>query len=99
MNGGSASGSEILAGAVQDYERGFLVGTKSFGKGSVQNWIPLVDDQGLVRVTIARWLTPNGRTIHDVGLEPDFVIEITDEDIENERDSQLEKAIELLTNP
>lgn len=99
INEGSASGSEILAGAIQDYGRGLLVGTTSFGKGSVQNWIPLVDDQGLVRVTIARWLTPNGRTIHGIGLEPDYVVEFTEEDIENEHDPQLAKAIELLTNP
>jgi carboxyl-terminal processing protease len=99
INGGSASGSEIVAGAVQDYERGSLVGTTSFGKGSVQNWIPLVNEEGLVRVTIARWLTPDGRTIHDIGVVPDFEVEITEEDIQNEHDSQLEKAIELLTNP
>lgn len=99
INGGSASGSEILAGAVQDDNRGYLVGTTTFGKGSVQNWVPLVNDEGLVRVTIARWLTPNGRTIHDIGLKPDFEVEITEEDIQNEHDSQLEKAIELLSNP
>jgi carboxyl-terminal processing protease len=99
VNEGSASGSEILAGAVQDYERGYLVGTTTFGKGSVQSLTPLVNEQGLVRVTIARWLTPNERTIHGQGLEPDYEVEITEEDIENERDPQLDKAIELLTNP
>lgn len=98
INEGSASASEIVAGAIQDHERGVLVGATSFGKGSVQNWIPLPDEQGAVRVTIARWLTPNERTIHQVGLEPDYVIVITEEDIEAERDPQLEKAIELLTN-
>jgi carboxyl-terminal processing protease len=71
----------------------------TFGKGSVQNWIPLVDDQGLVRVTIARWLTPNERTIHELGVEPDIIVELTEEDFEAERDPQLEKAIELLTSP
>lgn len=99
INEGSASASEIVAGAIQDYERGTLVGMLTFGKGSVQNWIPLVDDQGLVRVTIARWLTPNGRTIHELGVEPDVIIELTEEDFEAERDPQLDKAIELLTNP
>ncbi len=99
VNGGSASGSEIVAGAIQDYERGILVGTTSFGKGSVQSWVPLVDDQGAVRVTIARWLTPNGRTIHELGIEPDYIIELTEEDFEADRDPQLDKAIELLTNP
>jgi carboxyl-terminal processing protease len=99
INEGSASASEIVAGAIQDYERGTLVGMLTFGKGSVQNWIPLVDDQGLVRVTIARWLTPNGRTIHKLGVEPDVIVELTEEDFEAERDPQLEKAIELLTSP
>ena len=99
INEGSASGSEIVAGAIQDYERGILVGMVSFGKGSVQNWIPLADDQGLVRVTIARWLTPNERTIHELGVIPDFEIEITQEDYDNELDPQLDKAIELLINP
>jgi carboxyl-terminal processing protease len=97
INEGSASASEIFAGAIQDYDRGTLVGTTTFGKGSVQNWIPLMNDQGAVRVTIARWLTPDERHIHNVGIEPDVEVEITEEDIEAERDSQLEKAIEILT--
>jgi carboxyl-terminal processing protease len=99
INEGSASGSEIVAGAVQDYERGTLVGMVSFGKGSVQNWIPLVDEQGLVRVTIARWLTPKGRTIHELGIEPDIEVEYTEEDFLNDLDPQLDKAIEILINP
>ena len=99
INEGSASGSEIVAGAIQDYERGTLVGMVSFGKGSVQNWIPLVDDQGLVRVTIARWLTPKGRTIHELGVEPDIEVEYTEEDFLNELDPQLDKAIEILIKP
>jgi carboxyl-terminal processing protease len=99
INEGSASGSEIVAGAIQDYERGTLVGMVSFGKGSVQNWIPLSDEQGMVRVTIARWLTPNERTIHEVGVTPDIEVDYTDEDFENDVDPQLEKAIEILTNP
>jgi carboxyl-terminal processing protease len=99
VNEGSASASEIVAGAIQDYDRGMLVGMVTFGKGSVQNWIPLVNDQGLVRVTIARWLTPNGRTIHEKGVEPDVIVELTEEDFEAERDPQLDKAVELLTSP
>jgi carboxyl-terminal processing protease len=99
INEGSASGSEIVAGAIQDYERGILVGMVTFGKGSVQNWIPLADEQGMVRVTIARWLTPNGRTIHELGVVPDIEIEYTEEDFLNEIDPQLNKAIELLTSP
>ena len=96
VNEGSASASEIVAGAIQDSGRGQLVGVTSFGKGSVQTWVPLKDDQGAVRITIARWLTPNGRTIHEVGLEPDIVVELTEEDVTAERDPQLDKAIELL---
>jgi carboxyl-terminal processing protease len=96
VNGGSASASEIAAGAIQDYERGLIVGTTTYGKGSVQNWIPLNNDQGAVKVTIARWLTPKGRLIHEVGLTPDHVVELTEEDIEAGVDPQLDKAIELL---
>jgi carboxyl-terminal processing protease len=72
VNEGTASASEIVAGAIQDYGRAPLVGTTTFGKGSVQNWVPLDNDQGAVRVTIARWLTPNERQIHQVGLSPDY---------------------------
>ncbi len=96
IDGGSASASEIVAGAIQDLGRGLLVGETSFGKGSVQNWIPLSGNQGAVRVTIARWYTPNGRLIQQQGLEPDVAVEITEEDIKAGRDPQLEKAIELL---
>lgn len=98
INEGSASASEITAGAIQDYERGVLVGMTSYGKGSVQNWVTLQNDQGAIRVTIARWLTPNGRQINELGLTPDIEVEITEEDIAAERDSQLEKAIEILQN-
>jgi carboxyl-terminal processing protease len=96
INEGSASASEILAGAIQDYDRGKLVGVTSFGKGSVQSWISLQNGQGAVRVTIARWLTPKERTIHEVGIEPDLIVEISDEDILAERDPQLDKALEVL---
>jgi len=99
INDGSASASEIVAGAVQDSGRGQLVGTTSFGKGSVQNWIPLANEEGAVRVTIARWMTPDGRTIHEIGLEPDVVVELTEEDITAGRDPQLDKAIQLLKQP
>ncbi len=96
VNEGTASASEIVAGAIQDHGRGKLVGVTSFGKGTVQNWIPLNNDQGAVRVTIARWLTPNENTIHDVGLTPDVVVEMTEEDYNNDRDPQLDKAVEVL---
>jgi len=96
INEGSASASEVVAGAIQDLNRGKLVGVTSYGKGSVQNWIPLNNDQGAVRVTIAKWLTPNERTIHKIGLTPDVEVEMTEEDYEAERDPQLDKAVEIL---
>jgi carboxyl-terminal processing protease len=96
IDAGSASASEILAGAVQDHERGLLVGETSFGKGSVQNWEALSGENGAVRVTIALWLTPNGRLIHETGLDPDVEVLLTEDDIENDRDTQLLEAIRLL---
>jgi carboxyl-terminal processing protease len=121
VNEGSASASEIVSGAIQDYGRAPLVGTTTFGKGSVQYWIPLSKEQGAVRVTIASWLTPNHRLIHEIGLEPDFpiigipqsiidegfdpsvlgmdpedIIILSPEEIQQGRDVQLEKAIEIL---
>jgi carboxyl-terminal processing protease len=99
VNEWSASASELVAGALQDYGRAQLVGVTTFGKGSVQNWIPLSNEEGAVRVTIARWYTPKGRNISEVGLVPEVVVEITDEDIQAGKDPQLEKAIELLTTP
>ena len=95
---GSASASEIFAGAVKDYKRGILVGQTTFGKGLVQLPITLPDEQGVLSITIARWLTPLGTTIHEIGIQPDYSIEITENDIELGLDPQLEKAIELLTN-
>jgi len=96
INEGSASASEIVAGAIQDYDRGYLVGMKSYGKGSVQNYIDLDKDQGAVRITVARWLTPLGRQIHQIGLQPDFPVEITEEDLAAGLDPQLEQAIAVL---
>ena len=93
IDGGSASASEIVAGAIQDHDRGLLVGETSFGKGSVQNWIELNDNQGAVRVTIARWYTPDGRQIHEVGLTPD--VEVLPAEA-GQADLQLNEAIELL---
>jgi carboxyl-terminal processing protease len=96
VNEGSASASEIVAGAIQDLNRGPLVGATTFGKGSVQNWIELSNQQGAVRVTVARWLTPDKRQIHEIGLTPDFEVELTEQDILDELDPQLDKAIEVL---
>jgi carboxyl-terminal processing protease len=98
IDGGSASASEILAGAIQDYERGLLIGETSFGKGSVQQWVNLQADQGAVRITTARWYTPNDRLIHEEGLVPDIEVELTDEDRQAGLDPQLDRAIELLSS-
>jgi carboxyl-terminal processing protease len=96
IDGGSASASEIVAGAIQDHERGLLVGETSFGKGSVQFWIELDDEEGAVRVTIARWYTPDGKLIDMQGLTPDYEVILTEEDVLANQDPPLEKAIELL---
>ncbi len=92
VNGGTASASEIVSGAIQDKGRGVLVGTKTYGKGSVQNVIPLSDGSSL-HVTIAEWLTPNGRQITGQGLQPDVVVELSNDDVANGRDPQLDRAI------
>lgn len=96
INEGSASASEIVAGAIQDTGRGKIVGVKSYGKGSVQKWTNLINDQGAVRVTIASWLTPNERSINEIGISPDVVVEITEEDVNAGKDPQLDKAIQIL---
>jgi len=96
INEGSASASEILAGALQDYERATLVGEKSYGKGSVQNRQLLSNNQGAARVTIAKWLTPKERAIDHVGLTPDVLVEMTPEDFAAGRDPQLDAAVETL---
>jgi carboxyl-terminal processing protease len=96
INEGSASASEILAGALQDYGRATLVGMQSYGKGSVQIRQPLSNGQGAARVTIAKWLTPNERAINDIGLTPDVIVEMTAEDFEAGRDPQLDAAVETL---
>jgi carboxyl-terminal processing protease len=96
INQGTASASEIVAGAIQDLKRGSLVGVKSFGKGSVQQPTPLVNNQGAVRITIAHWLTPNGRMINGIGLTPDYEVQITQADTDARKDPQLAKALEIL---
>lgn len=101
VNGNSASASEIFAGAVKDYKIGTLVGTKTFGKGIVQQLIDLKDGSAL-KLTIASYFTPNGTNIHGVGIEPDEKVELNesakeDNVIEPEEDNQLQKAIEIVT--
>ena len=92
INEGSASASEIVAGAISDYDRGKLVGQRTFGKGTVQTVIPMGDGSAL-RLTTARYYTPNGTFIHEKGIEPDILVEF---DQEAEEDAQLQKAIEML---
>jgi carboxyl-terminal processing protease len=98
VDGGSASASEILAGALHEYGKATLVGTKTFGKGSVQELIKITSETSL-KVTVARWLTPNGNSFSHDGIEPDVEIKITEDDIEYIKDGgdpQLDKAIEVL---
>jgi len=92
---GSASASEILAGALSERAGAKLVGEKSFGKGTVQDAADFDDGSGL-HLSVAKWLTPKGVWVHDKGLEPDFKVELTDEDINAGRDPQLDKALDLL---
>jgi len=98
INKGSASASEIVAGALQDQGRATILGTRSFGKGSVQTLMPL-DDGRAIKLTTAHYFTPSGRSIHGEGIEPDMLVEPTEEDLEDNKDSQLEEAIMLLKKP
>ena len=95
VNNGSASASEILAGALQEHGVAKLVGIKTFGKGSVQELIEITPETSL-KVTIARWLTPNGHNLSHDGLNPDYEVKIIQKDIDEKRDPQLDKAIEIL---
>lgn len=95
INQGSASASEILAGALRDDRHVKLIGTQSFGKGCVQEVIDLTGGSFL-KVTIANWLTPNGGSITDIGLTPDIKVDITDNDIQQKKDPQLDKALEII---
>jgi carboxyl-terminal processing protease len=95
IDGGSASASEIVAGALQDTGRATLVGQTSFGKGTVQQWQELTGEGGAFRLTIARWLTPSKRWIHDIGLEPEVPVELPAE-LDPDTDPTLDRALELL---
>lgn len=96
VNGGSASASEILAGALQDAGKATLIGQTTFGKGSVQEYHELPDG-GAVKITVAKWLTPLGRSIDKEGITPDQEVDYTEEDFHAKQDPQLNAAIDLLT--
>jgi len=95
VNEGSASASEILAGALRDIKGIKIIGQRTFGKGSVQQLEKLKDGSS-IKITVAKWLTPAGLNISEEGIAPDVEIEITEEDIDEMRDPQLDKALEVL---
>ena len=96
INYGSASASEIVAGALKDHKRAILIGENSYGKGSVQSIIPL-KNQGAIRLTISKYYLPSGKSISEVGVIPDFEVEEENEDfvINTASDNQLNFAIKL----
>jgi carboxyl-terminal processing protease len=98
VNGGSASASEILAGALHDTGRATLVGVKTFGKGTIQQWIQLPNDSGGFRLSTAKWLTPNKTWIHGLGITPDAIVPLPDAGAQGQ-DPQLARALEILTAP
>ena len=95
IDGGSASASEILAGALSEHGVAKLVGTKSFGKGSVQELVPVTADTYL-KVTVAKWLTPKGVSISEHGLKPDYIVKLPADYDKTKKDTQMEKAVEIL---
>jgi len=103
VNEGSASASEIMAGALKDLNKATLVGQKTYGKGSVQELIPIDKNQNL-KLTIAHWLTPNGTLIQDKGIIPDYVVTnplaeaSTYGKIDTQNDLQFKKALEVITS-
>lgn len=96
VNEGSASASEILAGALREYNKAILIGENTFGKGSVQELVPLTSDTSL-KITVAHWFTPLGRSISNGGLAPDIEVKLTPENTKNSADPQLKAAIKYLT--
>jgi len=96
VDGGSASAAEILAGALSEHGVAELVGTKTFGKGSVQELVPITSETSL-KVTVAHWLTPHGQNLSKNGLVPDYEIPLTDKDIQAKQDPQMDKALEILS--
>ncbi len=97
VNGSTASGSEVVAGALQDAGRGPLIGERTFGKGSVWEFFELSDGSALA-ITVSRWYTPSGRLIEGEGLVPDFEVQVTEADLENGADTQLQRAVDYIKN-
>ena len=95
INGGSASASEILAGALKDLKGVKLIGEKSFGKGTVQQ-LETLKDGSMVKITVAHWRMPGGELIDKNGINPDFEVKISEEDLTADRDPQLDKAVEVI---
>jgi len=95
VNGGSASASEIVAGALQDYQHATIIGEQTFGKGTVQDYEQFPDGSSL-KLTVAKWLTPGGKSINDQGIRPDVEVDLTFDDYDNNRDPQLEAAYLIL---
>ena len=95
VNGASASASEILSGAMKDYHKAKIIGTKTYGKGMVQKIIPMPNQTGL-NLTIAKYLTPKGKDINKKGISPDLEVKFTMNDIKANKDVQLEKAKDLM---
>lgn len=97
INQGSASASEVVTGAIQDYKRGTIIGETSYGKGTGQIGYELSNEQGEARITIFRWLTPNGNWVHEKGITPDIEVKMTKADREAKLDPQLDAAVKALT--
>ena len=95
INGSTASASEIVVGALKDYNKVTIVGEKSYGKGVVQSMLD-VGDKAILKVTTAHWYTPNGNGINEKGIKPDVEVERTYEQINKNEDPQLDKAFSLL---
>jgi carboxyl-terminal processing protease len=92
VNEGTASGAEIVAGAIQDYGVGVLIGRKTFGKGLIQEIVLQLPDGGVIKLTTGEYLTPKGRQVHDVGLTPDIVVP----ESKDEEDLDLKAALEWI---